>query len=109
VYYFYNGGKDEIYIGSADLMSRIDHRVEVVFPIENEANVRYVRDKMLDAYLKDNKRGRLMQADGTYSRLEPKADNPVVDVQEFFMNGSQAYQPGNPRPLSIPTPFIGEL
>ncbi len=48
VYYFHNGGKEEIYIGSADLMTRnLDHRVEVVFPIENEANIRYVRDSNL--------------------------------------------------------------
>jgi polyphosphate kinase len=110
VYYFRNGGKDEIYIGSADLMTRnLDHRVEVVFPIENEANIRYVRDKMLDAYLKDNTRARLMQEDGTYVRLKAKADDKVMDVQEFFMNGSRAAHPTIPRLSSIPNPFIGEL
>ena len=90
VYYFHNGGKDEIYMGSADLMTRnLDHRVEVVFPIENEGNIRYVREKMLDIYLKDNARARLMQEDGTYARLKPPGDNKVVDVQEFLMNGSR--------------------
>ena len=110
VYYFHNGGKDEIYIGSADLMTRnLDHRVEVVFPIENESNVRYVRDQMLDAYLKDNMRARLMQGDGTYARLEPAGDDKLVDVQEFFMNGSRGSHPVNPRLPSIPDPFIGGL
>jgi polyphosphate kinase len=110
VYYFHNGGKDEIFIGSADLMMRnLDHRVEVVFPIENEADVRYIRDRMLQTYLKDNTRARLMQADGTYTRLKPAGDDKVVDVQEFFMNGSRASHSANPRSLSIPDPFIGEL
>jgi polyphosphate kinase len=110
VYYFHNGGKNEIYIGSADLMMRnLDHRVEVVFPIENEADARYIRDKMLQTYLRDNTRARLMQADGTYTRLKPAGDDEVVDVQEFFMNGGRASHSGSPRPLSVPDPFIGGL
>jgi polyphosphate kinase len=86
VYYFHNGGKEEIYMGSADLMSRIDHRVEVLFPIENAEHVRYVRDKMLETYLKDNTRARVMQEDGTYVRLKSPGADKAVDVQEFFMN-----------------------
>ncbi len=86
VYYFHNGGKEEIYMGSADLMSRIDHRVEVLFPIENAEHVRYVRDKMLETYLKDNTRARVMQEDGTYVRLKSPSAEKAVDVQEFFMN-----------------------
>jgi polyphosphate kinase len=107
VYYFSNGGKDEIYMGSADLMTRIDHRVEVVFPIENDANVRYLRDKMLDAYLNDNTRARIMQANGTYTRLKPAANDKVLDVQEFLMNGSRMPRLALPRLPSIPDPFSG--
>src|SRR6266511_4302780 len=71
VYYFYNGGKEEVYIGSADLMQRnLDHRVEILFPLENTEHVRYVRDKVLETYLKDNMRARVMQEDGTYIRLK---------------------------------------
>ena len=98
VYYFHNGGKDEIYIGSADLMTRnLDHRVEVVFPIEQEEHVHYLRDKMLNTYLKDNTRARLMQADGTYKRLKPTGDNKGIDVQEFFMSNSKANHSAPPR------------
>ena len=87
LYYFYNGGQEEIYIGSADLMQRnLDHRVEVLFPLENENHIRYLRDKMLDTYLKDNTRARVMQGDGTYVRLKPPSEEKAVDVQEFFMN-----------------------
>ncbi|HUE98164.1 MAG TPA: polyphosphate kinase 1 [Anaerolineales bacterium] len=91
VYYFRNGGQEEIYIGSADLMTRnLDHRVEVVFPLENSETIRYVRDQMLDTYLKDNTRARVMQEDGTYTRLKPTGDDKAVDVQEFFMNITRA-------------------
>jgi polyphosphate kinase len=98
VYYFHNGGKDEIYIGSADLMTRnLDHRVEVVFPIEQEEHVHYLRDKMLSTYLKDNTRARLMHADGTYTRLKPTADDKGIDVQEFFMSNSKTNHSAPPR------------
>jgi polyphosphate kinase len=86
VYYFHNGGNEEIYMGSADLMQRnLDHRVEVLFPIENAEHIRYLRDQMLDTYLKDNMRARLMQEDGTYVRLKSPGADKAVDVQEFFM------------------------
>jgi len=90
-------------------MTRIDHRVEVVFPIENDANVRYVRDKMLDAYLNDNTRARIMREDGTYTRLKPAANDKVLDVQEFLMNGSRMPRLALPRLPSISDPFSGGL
>lgn len=87
VYYFHNGGNEEIYMGSADLMTRnLDHRVEVLFPVENPEHVRYLRDKMLDTYLKDNTRARVMQEDGSYVRIKSPGGDKVVDVQEVFMN-----------------------
>jgi polyphosphate kinase len=86
MYYFRNGGEEEIYIGSADLMQRnLDHRVEVIFPIENPNHVRYLRENVLDIYLRDNTRARVMQPDGTYIRLHHKAKEEAVDVQEWFM------------------------
>lgn len=94
VYYFRNGGKEELYTGSADLMTRnLDHRVEVVFPVERAEHVRYLRDKMLATYLKDNSRARVMQEDGTYARLKPPAEDKAVDVQEFFMNNYRGKHP----------------
>ena len=89
VYYFCNDGQEEIYMGSADLMTRIDHRVEVVFPIENVEHIRQIREEILETYLKDNTRARLMQHDGTYSRLKVKNEDHAVDVQELFMNRSR--------------------
>ena len=86
VYYFCNNGDEKIYMGSADLMRRnLDHRVEVVFPVESAAHVRYLRDQMLETQLKDNVRARVMQKDGTYIRLKPPSAEKAVDVQELFM------------------------
>ena len=58
-YYFRNGGQDEIYLGSADLMPRnIDRRVEVLFPVQDAAIIHYLRDEMLAAYQRDNVKAR---------------------------------------------------
>jgi polyphosphate kinase len=85
LFYFQNDGKEEIYLGSADLMQRnLNHRVEVVFPIESKTHIRHLRDLVLETYLKDNASARVLQPDGTYVRLKPEGKD-VVDVQEKFM------------------------
>jgi len=77
-------------MGSADLMRRnLDHRVEVVFPVESAEHIYYLRYQMLETQLKDNVRARVMQEDGTYLRLTPPSDDKAVDVQEFFMRNSR--------------------
>ena len=86
IYYFLNGGKEEIYLGSADLMQRnLNHRVEVVFPVENSKHVRFLRDEVLQSYLKDNVRARVMHGDGSYQRLEPQKEDKVMDIQDWLM------------------------
>jgi polyphosphate kinase len=90
IYYFHNDGKEEIYMGSADLMTRnYDHRVEVVFPVENPEHIRYLRHGMLEIYLSDNTRARVMQPDGTYTRLKATSEDKAVDVQEWLMARAQ--------------------
>ena len=89
VFYFHNNGKEEIYMGSADLMRRNqDHRVEVVFPIENTDHINYLRHGMLATYLSDNMRARVMKPDGTYTRLKPPSESKAVDVQEWLMKNN---------------------
>lgn len=86
IYYFQNNGDDEIYMGSADLMPRnLNHRVEVVFPVENKAQVRFLRDKILGVYLKDNTRARILQPDGKYLRAQPAENEKNFDVQTHLM------------------------
>jgi polyphosphate kinase len=63
----------------------LNHRVEVVFPLENPEHIRHLRDNMLAAYLRDNTRARLMQPDGTYVRVKPREKEEKLDIQEWLM------------------------
>jgi len=86
IYYFCNGGNEDIYLGSADLMPRnINWRVEVLFPILDRRLIRYLRDEVLDIYLKANKKVRVLQADGSYTRLLPKAGDPIINPQDWLI------------------------
>jgi polyphosphate kinase len=86
IYYFHNGGNDEVYIGSADLMPRnIDHRVEILVPILDRALVRTLREEVLAVYLADNVKARHMQPNGTYTRKKGGEGRPKVNSQEYLL------------------------
>lgn len=86
IYYFLNGGEDEILLGSADLMPRnINRRVETIFPIEKPALLRAIRDRILNVYLQDNVKARLMRPDGTYIRLRPDKGQPARGAQATLL------------------------
>ncbi len=86
IYYFHNGGDEEIYMGSADMMTRnIDLRVEVVFPVESPHLIRYVRDQVLRVYWNDNVKARVMQPDGTYEHRHPAPGEEPLNSQEWFI------------------------
>ena len=90
VYYFYNGGQERIYLGSADLMPRnINWRVEVLFPVQDLRLVRYLRDSVLETYFIANTKARLMQADGSYKTIKPKGDAKPLNPQEWLINYHQ--------------------
>src|SRR5206468_5879909 len=81
IYYFRNNGDDEIFVGSADLMPRnLDRRVEILFPIQESRIIRFLRDEVLDLYLSDNVKARIMRVDGTYYRPQRKAGTPAVNA-----------------------------
>ncbi len=84
VYYFQNDGNAELYGASADLMERnMFHRVEVAFPIlDKKARKRIMRE--LGIYLADNTQAWLMDADGSYLRLQP-GDNEPVSAQAVLL------------------------
>jgi polyphosphate kinase len=86
IFYFQNDGQEEIYLGSADLMTRnLSRRVETLFPIEDERYIRYLRDEVLETYLKDNVNSREMLPDGNYRRVVPEKGQPRVDVQGWLI------------------------
>jgi polyphosphate kinase len=69
IFYFRNGGDEEIYLGSADLMPRnLNRRVEMMFPVEDAGLRDRLRDEILAEYLLDNVKARRMMPDGSYKR-----------------------------------------
>ncbi len=85
VYRFINGGSDEIYLGSADLMNRnLDRRVEVLFPIEDVRLKERIVREVLEPALMDNVKMRWLQNDGTY--LRPRnSDEKAFNLQEHLL------------------------
>jgi polyphosphate kinase len=84
VFWFANGGDEEVYIGSADWMTRnLKHRIEVVAPVSDPQAKRYLRDVLLDAYLTDNTKARELQPDGRYTPVV--TDSEPFDSQEYFI------------------------
>jgi len=90
VYYFHNGGQEEILLGSADLMPRnINRRVEILFPVSDPTLIRYLRDEVLATYLVDNVKARLMQPDGSYQHLHLKEGETPISAQTALLNRHQ--------------------
>ncbi len=86
IYYFRNGGDEQIYMGSADLMPRnLNRRVEVLFPVEDSRMIRYIRDESLEYMLQDTIKARIMLPDGTYTRVEQEENGPLLNSQETFI------------------------
>lgn len=84
IYYFGNDGNPDIYLGSADLMERnLDRRVETLFPIETPALKEEIRH-LLDVYLRDTSRARLLLPDGSYVRARPRDGEAPFDSQAFL-------------------------
>ncbi len=75
VYYFRNGGAEEYYIGSADLMKRnLEQRVEIVVPVEAPA-LRAELRTLLDLHLSDKRSAWDMRPDGSYAQRRPEDPN----------------------------------
>jgi len=85
IYFFENGGDNEIYVGSPDLMPRnLDRRVELLFPIDDNALMCRLRDSVLSKYLADNYKSRIGKADGAYD-FKPVTGPKSVDSQAWFI------------------------
>lgn len=85
VYYFQNGGKDEIYAGSADLMERnLLRRVETAFPVENPKLKERMKSE-LESYMLDNSQAWVLQPDGTYLRRQPAEGEAVFRSQTILL------------------------
>lgn len=112
IYYFANGGDEEIYIGSADWMPRnLYERVEVLVPLRDEMLRQRVRHEILDAYLADNRKARILLKDETYIRawqpMQGKRNRRMptgaaaFSAQEFLMSVAEGKAPAV---LPVPVP-----
>jgi polyphosphate kinase len=110
IFYFANGGEEEVYVGSADWMSRnLYERVEVTFPLRDTLLRERVRQEILEGYLADNVKARLLLSDGAYVRPwqvrqgKGKAKAPTAasafNAQEFLIGLAEGKQP-----LALPAP-----
>ncbi len=92
IFYFQNGGDEEVYIGSADLMPRnLNGRIETVFPIEEPRLRAFIRYKMFNTYFQDNTQARLLQPDGTYRRLTPQKGKIPFNSQDALIQYGNSY------------------
>jgi polyphosphate kinase len=86
IYYFKNGGEDEILLGSADLMPRnLYRRVETLFPIEDEVIKKSLLDEILNIHLRDNVKARKMLPDGIYEPVRPAPGEEALNSQEWMI------------------------
>jgi polyphosphate kinase len=86
IYYFRNGGDEEIYLGSADLMPRnLNRRVEVLFPVEDKSLIKVLKDDILGTYMKEQAKARHMLPDGKYVRDPNAGKKNALNSQETFI------------------------
>ena len=113
IFYFANGGQEEVYLGSADWMSRnLFERVEVMFPLKDTLLRERVHHEILDAYLADNVKARLLVRDGVYLRpwqlqkgkrqLKPPTGAAAFNAQEFLIALAEGKQSGGAIPRTAP-------
>ena len=96
IFYFANGGEEEVYIGSADWMARnLDRRVEVVTPVMDPQLQKYLKDTVLAAYLRDNVKARVMTSDGSYERPPMEPGEEPFNSQLFFEGSNSSPQGKN--------------
>ncbi|MGB1110613.1 MAG: polyphosphate kinase 1 [Gammaproteobacteria bacterium] len=88
IFYFLNGGQEEYYIGSADIMKRnLDSRVEVVAPVEDPVLQQDLR-MMLDAQLADQRSAWDMKSDGSYEQRQPSEGMSAKSSQEMLIEAA---------------------
>lgn len=86
IYYFENGGKSEMYMGSSDMMPRnLLARVEVLFPILDPKMLESIRDNILRIHFEDNVKARELLPDGTYRLVTRPSGKRKMRSQEWFL------------------------
>ncbi|HMK83398.1 MAG TPA: polyphosphate kinase 1 [Candidatus Bathyarchaeia archaeon] len=85
IYYFWNGGEDEVLLGSSDMMPRnLERRVEVLFSVPDPM-IRSSILKILMIHLKDNVKARRLLSDGSYEYIKPAPGGAIIDSQRWLI------------------------
>jgi polyphosphate kinase len=91
IFYYANGGEEELFLSSADWMPRnLYERVELLFPVRDSNLRQRLRQEILDPYLADTEKARVLRSDGEYHRPAKRAPGsrkgaPAFNVQEFLI------------------------
>lgn len=87
IYYFHNGGDEEVFLGSADLMPRnLDRRVEVLFPVGDPGMRKAIISDILPIQLRDNVKTRILNSDGMYERRVPEPGTLPLNAQGWLLD-----------------------
>jgi polyphosphate kinase len=87
IYYFRNGGEEEVWLGSADLMPRnLERRVELLFPVDDLRLRQAIVQDVLHIHLHDNVQARRLLSDGSYERLSAPPDTEGVNAQAWLLH-----------------------
>lgn len=107
VFWFANGGREELYIGSADWMPRnLNDRVELMVPVEEPELMARLK-KMLDIELADNQKAHVMQPDGTWTKTI--APDHKICAQDIFQKIAEERDSGEKMTLKQKMePYIPE-
>ena len=85
IFYFQNNGAEEVYIGSADWMTRnLSRRVEAVTPVEDKQIAKDLQE-ILGIMLADNRQAWELQSDGTYVQRKPNKDTEAQGTHDVLM------------------------
>ena len=95
IFYFRHGGRNQLYLGSADMMERnLDRRVEVVFPVEEHRMQAELRDVLLPAYLRDTANTRMLGADGVWTAVSTGEGEGPFDLHAWLIEYYRTKQTG---------------
>src|SRR5713101_1567703 len=103
IFYFANGDEPDIYLGSADWMPRnLYERVEVMFPVKDSSLRHRIFDQILQTYLRDDDKTRILRSDGSYGRVvqanssRPSRNGNRFSAQTFFVNLAEGKSEAKP-------------
>jgi polyphosphate kinase len=86
IYYFRNGGEEEVLLGSSDMMPRnLQKRVEVLFPVGDKKLRSAIIKDILEVHLADNVKARYLSSDGSYRRVQPKKGEKKMNSQLWMI------------------------